>query len=406
MVEPIFKRSAGLDVHKKMVMATILVEQPDGHLQEETREFKTFPKDLRALAQWLQQEAIELTVMESTGVFWKSVFAALEACSLKVFVVNAQHVKQVPGRKTDVKDSQWLAALARFGLLKGSFIPEQDLRELRVVTRYRTKLTGTLAGEKNRLHKVLDDAGIHLGNVVTDINGTSAHKMIQGLILGEPIHELVKGIHRSFNKKMPELKEVLSGTLSQRHRFVLEQIHLHILHLENELQNLDDYILNAMEPYRTHWQILQTVPGIDAIGAAMIIVEIGVDMQRFGNREALCSWAGLCPGNNESAGKKKSSKTRKGNHQLRVLLCQSANAAVKTRSQFKGKYQGLLIRKGHKKAIIAVGHKILRVIHSVLKNGKPYQDPEIDYEALVTAKNAPRWIKALDKFGYLPTVAA
>lgn len=274
-------------------------------------------------------------------------------------MVNARHVKQVPGRKTDVKDSQWLAALARFGLLKGSFIPEKDLRELRVVTRYRIKLIGTLAGEKNRLHKLLDDAGIRLGNVVTDINGVSARSIINGLIEGKPSDQLLENIHGRLHKKIPELKKALSGTLTERHRFVLRHIQAHIRHLEKELQELDNYILSAMKPYQAQLEILQTIPGIDEMSAAIMIVEMGVDMQRFGSREQFCAWAGVCPGNNESAGKKKSGKTRNGNHQLRVILCQIANAAVKTNCQFKGKYRGLLIRRGHKKAIVAVGHKIL-----------------------------------------------
>lgn len=403
MVEPIFKRSAGLDVHKKTVMATILLEQANGNLKEATREFKTFPKDLMALAQWLRAEEIELTVMESTGIYWKTVYAALESLSLKVFVVNARHVKQVPGRKTDVKDSQWLAALARFGLLKGSFIPEKDLRELRLITRYRSKLKGILASEKNRLHKLLDDGGVRLGNVVTDVNGVSARGIIKGLIEGETQGQLMLKVKGSLRKKLPELKEAVSASLTERHCFTLKHIQGHISYLEKELQGLDDYVLAAMKPYGSQWKILQTIPGVDEISAAILIVEMGVDMQRFGSREQFCSWAGVCPGQNESAGKKKSGQTRKGNRQIRIVLCQIANAAVKTNSQFKGKYKGLLIRRGHKRAIVAIGHKILRVVHSLIKRHQPYRDPDIDYEGIVIQRNASRWMKSLQKFGFLPT---
>ena len=405
MIEPIFKRAAGLDVHKKIVVASILVEQDDGNITEATKEFKTTPKELILLAEWLKNEQIELTVMESTGIFWKSVYAALEANSVKSFVVNARHVKQVPGRKTDVKDSQWLAQLARFGLLRGSFIPEKDLRELRLITHYRTKLTSMLASEKNRLHKMLDDAGVHLGNIVSDINGVSAKAIITGLIEGKPLAELLSKVKGSLLKKTSELTEVLSGKLTARHIFVLKEIKEHIEQLEQKLQTTDEYIFAAMIPYNEQWKILQTIPGMDAISAAITIVEIGVDMQRFGNEEQFCSWAGMCPGNNESAGKKKSCKIRKGPKQLRSTLCQTANAAIKTNSQFKDKYKGLVIRKGHKKAIIAIGHKLLRVIYSLLKNNKPYKDPTIDYKELVVKKNASRWIKALEKFGYLHTAA-
>jgi transposase len=405
MIEPIFKRAAGLDVHKKIVVATILVEQNDGSIMETTKEFKTTPAELVLLAEWLKIEQIELTVMESTGVFWKSVYAALESSSVKSFVVNARHVKQVPGRKTDVKDSQWLAQLARVGLLKGSFIPEKDLRELRLITHYRTKLTNMLASEKNRLHKLLDDAGIHLGNVVSDINGVSAKAIINGLIESKPLEELLSKVKGSLLKKTSELTEILSGKLTARHIYVLKAIQEHIVYLEQEVQKIDQTIFAAMEPYNEQWNILQTIPGMDAISAANTIVEIGVDMKRFGNEEQFCSWAGMCPGNNESAGKKKSAKIRKGPKQLRSILCQVGNSAIKTNSQFKDKYKGLVIRKGHKKAIIAIGHKLLRVIYSLLKNNKPYKDPTIDYNALVVKKNASRWIKALEKFGYLNTAA-
>lgn len=405
MIEPIFKRAAGLDIHKKIVVATILVEQNDGSIMETTKEFKTTPAELVLLAEWLKNEQIELTVMESTGVFWKSVYAALESSSVKSFVVNARHVKQVPGRKTDVKDSQWLAQLARVGLLKGSFIPEKDLRELRLITHYRTKLTNMLASEKNRLHKLLDDAGIHLGNVVSDINGVSAKAIINGLIESKPLEELLSKVKGSLLKKTSELTEILSGKLTARHIYVLKAIQEHIVYLEQELQKIDQTIFAAMEPYNEQWNILQTIPGMDAISAANTIVEIGVDMKRFGNEEQFCSWAGMCPGNNESAGKKKSGKIRKGPKQLRSILCQVSNSAIKTNSQFKDKYKGLVIRKGHKKAIIAIGHKLLRVIYSLLKNNKPYKDPTIDYNGLVVKKNASRWIKALEKFGYLNPAA-
>lgn len=208
-LNPIVKSSAGLDVHKKKVTATIMIEQPDTHVMEITREFGTFPHQRKKLALWLKSNHIELIVMESTGVYWKSVYTALEEQNLKAYVVNARHVKNVPGRKTDVKDSQWLATLARFGLVKNSFIPPKELRNLRLVSRYRTKLTNTLAGEKNRLHKLLDDAGIYLGNIVSDINGVSARAIIKGLIEGKSIQELLKCIRGTLKKRPVNLKRHL-----------------------------------------------------------------------------------------------------------------------------------------------------------------------------------------------------
>ena len=385
-MEAIVQRSAGLDVHKKIIVVTILLEQSDGSVQEETREYGTTYKACEELANWLLSNEIQLSVMESTGIYWKNIYAALEKAGLHVSVVNARHVKQVPGRKTDVKDSQWLARLARYGLVRSSFIPPKDLRELRIIARYRTKLVGTLAGEKNRLHKTLDDAGVRLGNVVSDISGVTATEIIAGLVEGKPISELLTCTRGALKKKKDELQAELEGELSARHLFLLKQLQEHITYLRNKLKELDDYIFAAMQPYQKQWEILQTIPGIDAVGAALLIIEIGVDMQQFGSREQFCSWAGMCPGSNESAGKKKSGKTPKGSKQLRYILCEAANAASKTDCQFQHKYKSLMIRRGHKKAIVAVGHKMLRVIFSRLKTGEVYQDPKVSYEELVVKK--------------------
>ena len=400
-MEAIVQRSAGLDVHRKSVVATVLIEQDDGSIFEQTREFGTFKKHRRELCDWLTGHRIELAIMESTSVYWKSIFCALEGAGITAHVVNARHVKHVPGRKTDVQDSQWLASLARYGLLRPSFIPPEDLRELRLLSRRRIKLQGMLAGEKNRLHKVLDDAGIRLGNVVSDISGISAQAIINGLIDGKKPSELMQFVRGRLKKKIPELLDALDDSLSERHLFALRYIRDHICFLEKQRQEIDQYILAAMSPYKSQWEILQTIPGVDQISAAMMIIEIGVDMKRFGSMERLASWAGMCPGNNESAGKRKSGRTRKGNRTVRQLLCEISNAARRTNSQFKSKYKGLVGRRGHKRSIIAIGHKILRIMFVLLKKLVPYRDPDVDYEALLVKRNAPRWIRALKKFGYL-----
>jgi len=308
----------------------------------------------------------------------------------------------VPGRKTDVSDSQWLATLGRLGLLTPSFIPPKDLRELRLLTRHRMKLNRMLAAEKNRLHKVLDDAGIRLGGVLSDINGMSARTLIRGLLEGKTPEELMPCVRGRLKKKIPQLLDTLDEPLGERHRFLLQALEQHICYLEQEIARLDTYLFQAMIPYQRQWEILQTIPGIDALSAAMLLVEIGVDMSCFGTAERLASWAGMCPGNNESAGKRKGGRIRKGNRALRQLLCEISNAASKTNSQFRGHYQGLVIRRGHKRAIIAVGHKVLRVAYALLKNLQPYRDPEIDYTAIVVHRNAPRWLAALKKYGFLP----
>jgi len=228
------------------------------------------------------------------------------------------------------------------------------------------KLKGMLAGEKNRLHKVLDDAGIRLGSVVSDINGVSAQAIIDGLIDGMRPLQLMSFVRGRLKDKIPELLDALDGPLSERHLFVLRHIRDHIRFIEHELHEIDLYLLAAMSPYKTQWEILQTIPGVDQISAAMLIIEIGIDMKRFGSMERLASWAGMCPGNNKSAGKRKNGCTRKGNRTVRQLLCKISNAARRTNSQFKGKYKGLVIRRGHKRTIIAIGHKILRIIFVLL----------------------------------------
>lgn len=229
----------------------------------------------------------------------------MEKEGIKAKVVNAKHAKNVPGRKTDVTDSKWLASLGRLGLLESSFIPEKDLRELRLISRQRKKLTGILAAEKNRLHKTLDDAGIRLGGVVSDINGVSARAIIAGLIKGEPIPVLMSPVKGRLRDKMEDLRDSVDEELTERHRFLLAYLHSHIKYLEDQIDQFDRYLFAAMSPYKEQWEILQTIPGVDKVAAATLIIEIGVDMKRFKDSSHLASWAGMCPGNNESAGKKK-----------------------------------------------------------------------------------------------------
>jgi len=311
-MEPIVKCAAGLDVHQGSVTCTVLAEQSTGAPRRETRQYPTFPRRLQELGRWLKEREVELAVLESTGIYWKSVYAALEEAGIQTYLVNARHVKQVPGRKTDVADREWLAELARCGLLKASFVPPRDLRELRLLTRYRRKMSGYLAGEKNRLQKVLEDAGMRLGCVVSDIDGVSAQRMIKALAAGEKdpakMAALAKG---SLRRKQEDLVLALEGDLSDRHRLLLQRITHHIRWLEEQLQELDVQIVAAMAPYQEEWRLMQTIPGIDHLSAAMLLAEFGPDMGRFGSKARLSSWAGMCPGNHESAGKKNASALRR-----------------------------------------------------------------------------------------------
>jgi transposase len=400
------KVTAGIDVHRMLLVVTVLIEQEDGTVRKEQRQFGGFKRDKRAMVMWLVSLGVELVVMESTGIYWKSPYAFLEQAGLTTWVVNAHHVKQVPGRKTDLADSEWLAVLGRFGLVRGSFIPPQDLRELRLVSRYRRKLASTLAAEKNRLHKVLDDAGITLGAIVADLDGVSARRMIEGLIAGQEPAALAGLGRGKLREKQDDLALALDGDLSPRHRFVLQQLDAHLRFLEQRLIEIDQTLFQAMQPYAWAWRLLQTLPGIDQLAACLILIEIGDDLSHFGSADRFASWAAVCPGNHESAGKRKTGKTRKGNMVLRSILCECANAARRTKSVFADKYRGLVIRRGHKKAIIALAHKLIRTIFFMLTRRQPYRDSGFDYEAAQVAKNAPRWIKALKKYGHWPKVAA
>lgn len=371
-LQAVRRRVAGIDVHRMLHVVTAVLEQGDGNIDQTSREFGGFKRDCRALAAWLAELGIELAVMESTGIYWKSPHAHLERAGIEVWVVNAHRVKHVPGRKTDMSDSQWLAVLGSFGLVRGSFIPPQDLRELHLLSRYRYKLNTMHASEVNRLHKILDDGGIKLGAVVSDINGVSARAMVVGLINGAGIEALLDLARGKFKLRRDDLQETLDGDLSARHLFLLQHIHAHIDMLERELADIDVYLLTAMKPYDWAHRLLQTIPGLGQIVSALILIEIGVDMTQFGSVQRFASWASLCPGNNESAGKRKSGRTRMNNGIARYLLCECANAARNTKSSFAVKYRSLKVRKSHKKIIVALAHKMIRLIYVMLTRKEPY----------------------------------
>lgn len=402
-LKPIYRRVIGLDIHQAKISACAVREQSDGSVIVEMQEFGGFKRDRRALAQWTKSFDPEIVVMESTGIYWKSPYAALESVGIVAWVVNARHVKTVPGRKTDVADAQWLATLARAGLLRGSFIPPAHIRHLRLIARQRQKLGGMLASEKNRLHKILSDAGIRLGVLVSDIHGQAARAMVKAIISGKPMASVLDLAGR-LRASRSELFEALQPEeLSDAHLFVLTEIMGHIEDLEARMGRFEHALLQGLSAWQPQLTLLQTIPGIDQMGAAMLLVEISADMDSFGSAEKLASWVGICPGNNESAGKRKSGKTRKGNAWVRRLLCEFAQAASRSRCALKDKFAALSIRKGHKKSIVALAHKMLRIIFAMLKDNKPYRDLAVDYEALSVQKNAPRWLKMLKKYGFLPT---
>jgi transposase len=402
-ITPIHRRVIGLDVHQNKITACALLEQADGGVAVEQREFGGFKRDRRALAEWVHGFAPDIVVMESTGIYWKSPYAALENVGIAAWVVNARHVKNVPGRKTDISDAQWLATLARAGLVRASFIPPAEIRHLRLIARQRQKLAGMLASEKNRLHKVLADAGIRLSVLVSDLHGQCARAMVKALLADEPIHAILDHAGRLRAAREDLFEALQPEELSAKHRFVLNEIMAHLEYLEAMMARFERELLSGLAPWEPQMRLLETVPGIDRMGAAMLLVEIGADMNSFGSPERLASWVGICPGNHESAGKRKSGRTRKGNAWVRRLLCEFAQAASRTRCALKDKFCALSIRKGHKRSIVALAHKMLRIVYAMLANATPYQDRTVDYEALMVSRNAPRWLKMLTKHGYIAT---
>ena len=400
-MEKINQTVCGIDVHQHMLMCTIVTEDKSHKVKYLTKEFKNFQKGFSSLHSWLRSFNVQRIIFESTGIYWNHLHSYLTNKGYTVDVVNAYHVKKVPGRKTDVSDSQWLGELCVYGLLNPSFVPSEKIRSLRLLTRYRTKTVQQISSEKNRMFKILEFSGIRLTYAMKKGDCVTGMAMIRAIADGETSRSRLMSLARgSLKRKTEEFSYALSGKITEDNRFVLQKILSRTDFLEKERESLEQEIFFRMEPYKRQWQLLQTIPGIDELSAALLIAEIGGDVKSFKNKESFCSWMGLCPSNNQSAGKKKASHTRKANTYVKSLVCEMANSAIKTRSQFKGKYQSLVIRRGHKRSIIAIGHKMMGVVYSVINNDRPYTDPKIDYEKLMVEKNAPRWVRMLKKYGY------
>jgi transposase len=380
-VDVLLARVAGLDVHKKQVTACVRTPAVGGGRREEVRTFGTMFADLEELAGWLNSEGVEQVVMESTGSYWKPVWAVLEDAGFDLLLVNARHVKQVPGRKTDVADAAWLAQLLEVGLLKGSFVPPPVIRQLRDLTRYQKRLIQDRTRESNRVGKVLEDAAIKLGSVASDVLGVSSRAMIEALIAGERDPERLAALARGkLRNKIPDLVKALDGRFEDHHG-VLLRMHLdHIDHLDETIDALDHRIDQLMDPFVEARELLCTIPGVAERVANVIIAETGGDMSRFPTPGHLASWAGLCPGNDESAGKRQSGKTRPGDVWLTDALTQAAWAASRSKDNFlKTRYWRLARRIGNKKALIAVAHQILVIVWHMLATNTPYQDLGSDW---------------------------
>jgi transposase len=372
----VYERCCGLDVHKKSVVACAIT--PEG---KEIKTFGTTTKEILALLDWITAKGCTHVAMESTGVYWKPIYNLLEQADITAFVVNARHIKAVPGRKTDVKDAEWIADLLRHGLLQGSYIPDRPQRELRELVRYRRSLLGERAREVQRIQKVLEGANIKLSSVATDILGVSGRSMLEAIVKGIEDPEILATMARGrMKKKHDQLVDSLQGLLNNHQRMMLDLQLRHIDSLDQAIARLDVEIEERMRPFERELALLDTIPGVGRQIAEQIIAEIGTDMSRFPSSAHLASWAGMAPGNNESAGKRKSGRTRKGNKSLRTTLTEAARAAAHTKDTYlSAQYQRLVSRRGANRAAIAVGHSILVIVYHILKTGMPYRELGANY---------------------------
>lgn len=408
-MDTIFQNVAGLDVHKKTIVACARRVNDRGKTAEEVRTFGTMTSDLLGLADWLQSRGVTHVAMESTGVLWKPVYNILEGL-FELLLVNPREIKQVPGRKSDVSDAQWIAHLLACGLLKSSFVPPRELRQLRDLTRHRAQLVAETTRIANRIHKTLEDANIKLGAVASNILGKSGRAMLQALIDGERDPEKLADLaKRRMRARIPQLKRALLGHFTEHHRYMLERQLRHLRFLEAEIEDFDGRIAEALAPFLSEeaFERLDEIPGINRLSIENIIAEIGGDMDRFPSDDHLCSWAGMSPGNEESAGKRKRQRTTHGNRWLRRALSEAAWAASRTKNSYlSAKYRRLAARRGKKRALIAIGHTLLKIIYHVLKHGLKYQDLGADYFDQLNRDRLERYlVKRLEGLGYSVTLS-
>lgn len=399
-MEAIYKKCCGLDVHKKVIVACIIDET-----KKEVKTFGAMTEDILALVDWIKSEDCEAVAMESTGVYWKPIYNLLELENIPTLVVNAKHMKAVPGRKTDVKDSEWTAQLLKHGLLKASFIPSREQRELRELVRYRRSITEERAREVARIQKILEGANIKLASVTSNIMGVSGRNMLNAIVNGnvDPV-SLSQMAKAALRGKIPELQQALTGLIGEHQKMILKSQLSHIDFLDSHIDELSKEIVRRLESDNEIIELLDTIPGINRKAAELIVAEIGTDMSRFPSDSHLASWAGLCPGNNESAGKKKNCSTHDGNKHIRAIMVEAALANRNTKTYFASQYKRIAARRGKKRAAIAVAHSMLIVVYHMISKRQPYQELGQDhFDKLNSQYRAKKLINQLESLGYTVT---
>jgi transposase len=401
-MQVMYEKCAGMDVHKDSVYVCV-VKSAEGGVSKEVRTFGTKTSELLRLREWLEEEGVTHAAMESTGVYWKPVYNVLDG-AVEIWLANATEVKNLPGRKTDVKDCEWLADLMRHGLIRRSFVPDGATYELRELTRYRTQVVRERASEVNRIQKMLEGANIKLGSVLSDVMSKSGRAILEAIARGETDPAKLAGlaVDKVLNTKRADLVLALDGKIREHHRFMLKMLLKRIDDMEKVLGELDLEVERRLRPFDETIRRLDEIPGIARRAAEVVLAEIGTDMTRFKTSSHLASWAGLCPGNNKSAGKRYGGKTRKGSKWLRAILIEAARASARKRdSYFQAKYGRLKGRRGPKKACVAQAHALLVVIYNLIKSGKSYVDLGGAYlDQLARERIVDRLTKRLKKLGY------
>lgn len=401
------ERCAGLDVHKATVTACIRYPGPAGERAQVIQTFGTTTPDLLALRDWLTAYQVTEVAMESTGVYWKPVYYALEDAFRRVLLVNAAHMANVPGRKTDVADCAWIAQLLECGLLRGSFVPPPAIRELRDLTRYRKALIQDRTREANRLHKLLEDAGLKLASVATDVLGTSGRAMLTALVAGTTDPAVLADLARGrLRAKLPALRQALTGRFRGHHAFLLTQLLAHLDYLDETIATLSQEIEAHLAPFAGAAARLQTIPGVKQRTVEALVAEIGVDMRPFPTAGHLASWAGLCPGNNKTAGKRRRGRARKGDRWLKATLVEASLAAIRVKgSRFGALYRRICRRAGHNVAIVAVAHAILEIAWHLLLHGTTYHELGANYlERRDKERTTQHYVRLLEKLGHRVTL--
>jgi transposase len=405
-MEEIYRCCAGLDVHKESVEACVRRVDENGGGHQETRHWGTMTRDLLAMSDWMAAQGVMQVAMESTGVYWKPIYNLLES-RFTVLLVNARHLKQVPGRKSDVRDCQWIAQLLQHGLLKGSFIPPRPQREWRDLTRHRTQLGDEKTRTINRIHKELEDANIKLASVATDILGVSGRAMLEALIEGRKNPtQLADLAQRQLRGKIPELEKALEGRVTDHHRFMLRLLWKQLAQQEELIADLDNRIEEQMRPFVHEIARLDEVPGVDRRVAEVVLAEVGADLKPFPTHQHLASWAGLSPGNEESAGKRQRGRITPGNRWLKRTLTQAAWAASHSKNTYlASQYRRLVGHRGKKRAVVAVGHSMLVIFYHMLKNGTTYADLGGDFfDRLEPDRLTRYYVKRLESLGHTVTL--